>query len=80
MEVEGFGPPVGWSFMTHDICVLQAVSAFAPICNPIQCPWGQKAFSGYLGNDRSTWEVRPPPHGYGSSGGEGVKLGLVLLF
>ncbi|TWW80220.1 S-formylglutathione hydrolase [Takifugu flavidus] len=34
-----------------------SVSAFAPICNPIQCPWGQKAFSGYLGNDRSTWEA-----------------------
>lgn len=41
--------------------LLQAVSAFAPICNPIQCPWGQKAFSGYLGTDRSTWEVRHPP-------------------
>jgi len=39
--------------------LLQAVSAFAPICNPVQCPWGQKAFSGYLGSDRSTWEVRP---------------------
>uniref|UniRef100_A0A3Q3M537 S-formylglutathione hydrolase n=1 Tax=Mastacembelus armatus TaxID=205130 RepID=A0A3Q3M537_9TELE len=44
------------------ICALKnpgkykAVSAFAPICNPLQCPWGQKAFSGYLGPDRSTWE------------------------
>nr|XP_020477228.1 S-formylglutathione hydrolase isoform X1 [Monopterus albus] len=35
----------------------KAVSAFAPICNPMQCPWGQKAFSGYLGPDRSTWEA-----------------------
>ncbi len=26
-----------------------SVSAFAPICNPIKCPWGQKAFNGYLG-------------------------------
>ncbi|CAF89790.1 unnamed protein product [Tetraodon nigroviridis] len=34
-----------------------AVSAFAPICNPTQCPWGQKAFSSYLGNDRSAWEA-----------------------
>lgn len=42
------------------VFVLQAVSAFAPICNPMQCPWGQKAFSGYLGSDRSTWEVRTP--------------------
>jgi S-formylglutathione hydrolase len=27
-----------------------SVSAFAPICNPTQCPWGEKAFSGYLGS------------------------------
>lgn len=33
----------------------QTVSAFAPICAPTQCPWGQKAFSGYLGEDRSVW-------------------------
>ncbi|KAI4785380.1 hypothetical protein KUCAC02_037797, partial [Chaenocephalus aceratus] len=34
------------------------VSAFAPICNPVQSPWGQKAFSGYLGSDRDTWQGR----------------------
>ncbi len=28
------------------------VSAFSPIVNPIQCPWGVKAFTGYLGEDR----------------------------
>ncbi|WP_059001415.1 S-formylglutathione hydrolase [Leptolyngbya sp. NIES-2104] len=33
----------------------QSVSAFAPICAPMQCPWGEKAFSNYLGQDRSTW-------------------------
>lgn len=33
----------------------RSVSAFAPICAPSQCPWGEKAFSGYLGNDRSAW-------------------------
>ncbi|WP_105103109.1 S-formylglutathione hydrolase [Microbulbifer pacificus] len=32
-----------------------SVSAFAPICNPIACPWGEKAFAAYLGEDRSTW-------------------------
>ena len=32
-----------------------SVSAFAPISNPSQCPWGEKAFSGYLGEDRSSW-------------------------
>lgn len=33
----------------------KSVSAFAPIANPMNCPWGQKAFSGYLGDDRSLW-------------------------
>lgn len=32
-----------------------AVSAFAPICSPTKCPWGEKALSGYLGPDRSRW-------------------------
>lgn len=29
----------------------RSVSAFAPICNPSKCPWGEKAFSGYFGKD-----------------------------
>lgn len=33
-----------------------SVSAFAPIANPLNCPWGQKAFTAYLGEDRATWE------------------------
>jgi S-formylglutathione hydrolase len=33
----------------------RSVSAFAPICSPVNCPWGQKAFGHYLGNDRETW-------------------------
>ncbi|HRH06654.1 MAG TPA: S-formylglutathione hydrolase [Burkholderiaceae bacterium] len=33
----------------------KSLSAFAPICAPTQCPWGEKAFTGYLGSDRSTW-------------------------
>ena len=49
----------------------RSVSAFAPICAPTQCPWGQKAFSGYLGNDTRLWSnydatalvaVRRHPH------------------
>lgn len=32
-----------------------AVSAFAPIVNPSQTPWGQKAFTAYLGEDRQAW-------------------------
>jgi S-formylglutathione hydrolase len=33
----------------------QSVSAFSPICNPMTAPWGEKAFSRYLGEDRSAW-------------------------
>ncbi len=33
----------------------QSVSAIAPICAPTRCPWGRKAFTGYLGQDESTW-------------------------
>jgi len=33
----------------------RSVSAFAPVVNPSECPWGQKAFSGYLGEDRGLW-------------------------
>lgn len=32
-----------------------SVSAFAPIVNPSNCPWGIKAFEYYLGTDKSTW-------------------------
>jgi len=35
--------------------LFKSVSAFAPICAPTLCPWGQKAFAGYLGADESTW-------------------------
>ncbi len=44
------------------ICALKnpglykSVSAFAPICNPVNCPWGEKAFSGYLGSDKNLWK------------------------
>ena len=33
----------------------QSVSAFAPICHPSECGWGQKALSNYLGDDRNEW-------------------------
>ncbi|MBA4503688.1 S-formylglutathione hydrolase [Marinobacterium marinum] len=44
------------------ICALKnpgryaSVSAFAPINNPSQCPWGEKAFTGYLGTDPEAWK------------------------
>lgn len=33
----------------------KSTSAFAPIVSPMNCPWGMKALSGYLGEDRSLW-------------------------
>jgi len=36
--------------------VFKSVSAFAPIAAPSLCPWGKKAFTGYLGEDTCAWE------------------------
>jgi len=44
------------------ICALKnpgkytSASAFSPICAPMKCPWGDKCFGGYLGNDKKNWE------------------------
>jgi S-formylglutathione hydrolase len=35
----------------------KSVSAFAPIAAPTCCPWGEKAFGGYLGSDRAAWQA-----------------------
>lgn len=35
----------------------RSVSAFAPVSAPMQCPWGRKAFTAYLGPDTSTWRA-----------------------
>lgn len=35
----------------------RTLSAFAPIVSPMNCPWGQKAFSNYLGLDRAAWRA-----------------------
>ncbi len=35
----------------------KSVSAFAPIAAPIRCPWGEKAFTNYLGSDRNSWRT-----------------------
>ncbi len=32
-----------------------SVSAFSPICSPMNCPWGEKALSGYLGSNKERW-------------------------
>jgi S-formylglutathione hydrolase len=36
--------------------MFKSVSAFSPICNPMNCPWGKKAFTNYLGADQREWE------------------------
>jgi len=36
--------------------LFKSVSVFAPISNPINCPWGKKAFSGYLGANTESWK------------------------
>lgn len=37
--------------------VFKSVSAFAPLCAPTHCPWGRKAFAGYLGADAAAWQA-----------------------
>jgi S-formylglutathione hydrolase len=34
----------------------KSTSAFAPIVSPLNCPWGEKALGGYLGDDKGAWE------------------------
>ena len=34
----------------------RSASAFAPICSPINCPWGHKALGNYIGDDRQAWK------------------------
>ena len=36
--------------------LFKSVSAFAPICAPTKAPWGENAFTGYLGEDRNLWQ------------------------
>ena len=33
----------------------KSVSAFSPICSPLNCPWGHKTLGNYLGADRDSW-------------------------
>jgi S-formylglutathione hydrolase len=34
----------------------RSASAFAPICSPLNCPWGEKALGNYIGSDKETWK------------------------
>ncbi|MEQ1548666.1 MAG: S-formylglutathione hydrolase [Chakrabartia sp.] len=35
--------------------IYKSISAFAPIVSPLNCPWGEKALTGYIGEDRAAW-------------------------
>ncbi|QDF75724.1 MULTISPECIES: S-formylglutathione hydrolase [Shewanella] len=35
----------------------RSISAFSPIVNPMNCPWGHKAFTQYLGKNRDDWQA-----------------------
>ena len=35
--------------------VFSSISAFSPICNPMDCAWGEKAFTNYLGDNKALW-------------------------
>ncbi len=37
--------------------LFRSVSAFAPIVSPTRCPWGEKAFTAYLGDNREAWKA-----------------------
>ena len=48
-----------------------SVSAFAPIASPTRCPWGEKAFTAYLGADRAVWAEHDAARLIESGVGEG---------
>jgi S-formylglutathione hydrolase len=55
-----FGHSMGHGALTlalRNPDVYRSVSAFAPIAAPTRCAWGEKAFSGYLGDDREAWKA-----------------------
>jgi S-formylglutathione hydrolase len=45
------------TFALREPARFRSVSAFAPIVSPLNCPWGEKALTGYLGPDRAAWRA-----------------------
>ena len=56
--------------------LFRSVSAFAPIASPTRCPWGEKAFTAYLGDDRETWVEHDASRLIGSGVGVVIQFGL----
>lgn len=51
-----------------------SVSAFSPIANPVDCQWGAKCFSGYLGENKEEWEEYDPTCLMRKGGKLGVRI------
>ncbi|HUY02772.1 MAG TPA: S-formylglutathione hydrolase [Rhodocyclaceae bacterium] len=58
--------------------LFRSVSAFAPICAPTQCPWGQKAFTGYLGTDTERWAAHDASALMGNCGTAPYPEGILI--
>jgi len=58
--------------------LFRSVSAFAPICAPTQCPWGQKAFTGYLGADTERWAAHDASALMGNCGTAPYPEGILI--
>lgn len=57
----------------------KSVSAFAPISNPTKCPWGEKAFSGYLGTgDKEAWKAHDATELISGPGWKGKEVPLLV--
>lgn len=58
--------------------LFRSVSAFAPICAPTQCPWGQKAFTGYLGVGTERWAAHDASALMGNCGTAPYPEGILI--
>jgi S-formylglutathione hydrolase len=58
--------------------LFRSVSAFAPIAAPTRCPWGHKAFSGYLGADQATWRAYDATELMAQSGAAPFPKGILV--
>lgn len=58
--------------------LFKSVSAFAPIVSPKNCPWGQKALSGYLGEDMAAWDAYDACELVKSAGDRETKLPILI--
>lgn len=56
----------------------KSVSAFAPITNPSNCAWGQKAFTGYLGGNEAVWAQHDATHLMESQGKVPYPAGILI--